>query len=41
MRGFSPDGWMQEDEYALLVAMEMMEEGFAIRKYFRDALKKT
>ncbi len=40
-RGFSPDGWTQEDEYALLVAMEMMEEGFAIRQYFRDALKKT
>ena len=41
MRGFSSDGWTQEDEYALLAAMEMMEEGFAIRKYFRDALKKT
>lgn len=41
MRGFSPKGWTQEDEYALLAAMEMMEEGFAIRKYFRDALKKT
>lgn len=41
MRGFSPDGWTQEDEYALRVAMEMMEEGVAIRKYFRDALKKT
>ena len=41
MRGFSLKGWTQEGEYALLVAMEMMEEGFAIRKYFRDALKKT
>ena len=41
MRGFSPDGWTQENEYALRVAMEMMEEGFAIRKYFRNALKKS
>lgn len=41
MRGFPPNGWTQEVEYALMVALEMMEKGFAIRKYFRDALEKT
>ncbi len=41
MWGFPSEGWKPEDEYTLWVAKEMMEEGFAIRKYFRDALKKT